>query len=147
MEPGRLSADQETWRTGPLGISLSDETVSTVLSVGGLMLEYNGATVTNQTAQLRYYFEQTPPPEFAVRLLFQGNPTETVYSGSALTGNEGVRLGMQIPTQGLPTGRYGYTVEVVADGSTLQSYSGNLSWVSRAGGLHLGWCDGVSISV
>jgi len=133
MEPGRLSADQETWRTGPLGISLSDGTVSTVLSVGGLMLEYNGATVTNQTAQLRYYFEQTPPSEFAVRLLFQGNPTETVYSGSALTGNEEVRLGMQIPTQGLPTGRYGYTVEVVADGSTLQSYSGNLSWVSRAG--------------
>ena len=140
IEPGRLAAGQEHWQTGPLGISLADGTAYLSESVGPVTLTYSGATVTNLTAQLRYYFEQTPPSEFAVRLSFQGNTTETVYTGSTLTGNEEVRLGMQIPVQGLPTGRYAYSLEVVADGNTLQSYSGNMNWVNRAGSEYgAGW--------
>ena len=140
IEPGRLAAGQEHWQTGPLGISLADGTAYLSESLGPVTLTYSGATVTNLTAQLRYYFEQTPPSEFAVRLSFQGNTTETVYTGSTLTGNEEVRLGMQIPVQGLPTGRYAYSLEVVADGNTLQSYSGNMNWVNRAGSEYgAGW--------
>ena len=140
IEPGRLAAGQEHWQTGPLGISLADGTAYLSESLGPVTLTYSGATVTNLTAQLRYYFEQTPPSEFAVRLSFQGNTTETVYTGSTLTGNEEVRLGMQIPVQGLPTGRYAYSLEVVSDGTTLQSYSGNMNWVNRAGSEYgAGW--------
>lgn len=124
IAPDRLTGEQERRFVGPVGISLADGTASLSQSVGGVVFNYSGATLTNPVLQLRHYFENSPPATFSTRLIFNNTTTETTYVTTGLSLNQEVRLGMPLETTSLPTGRYAYTLEIVADGNVQQSYSG-----------------------
>lgn len=140
IAPDRLTGEQERRFIGPVGISLADGTASLSQAVGGVVVNYSGATLTNPVLQLRHYFEGSLPATFSTRLIFNNTTTETNYATTGLDLNQEVRLGMLLETATLPTGRYAYTVEIVADGNVLQTYSGDVNWVNGAGSeFGAGW--------